>query len=132
MTGSDDLWRRVEANKRIPQRYLAQHEPHYPATSTCPHLTGISSMSPWSDYRREEIAAALERAGRCLGDLRTRRACMTPSRSNAPDRVAIAETMSLLAGRCYALADDGKSILGAGDDHPAAASSGHRGRWVTG
>ena len=30
MPDSDEVWRRVEANKGIAQRYLTEHEPHYP------------------------------------------------------------------------------------------------------
>jgi hypothetical protein len=31
MSGSDEVWRRVEANKQLAQKYLTEHEPHFPA-----------------------------------------------------------------------------------------------------
>jgi len=30
MSDSDEVWRRVEANKQLAQKYLTEHEPHYP------------------------------------------------------------------------------------------------------
>jgi hypothetical protein len=46
MADSDDVWRRVETNKRIAQRSLTQHEPHYPEYYKLPEADWYHAQEP--------------------------------------------------------------------------------------
>ena len=62
MGDSEDVWRRVEANKRIAQSYLTDHEPHYPKFWELP-------TADWH-LSREPVELLPEGATRCAARAR--------------------------------------------------------------
>ena len=57
MGDSEDVWRRVEANKRIAQSYLTDPNPTIPSSGSCPPQTGTRHVSLSSCSQKVRLAA---------------------------------------------------------------------------